>query len=66
MPKILEDAVARIKGRGVPEKNAWAIATSSLQKAGDLKKGSNKPTQQGVSRGQMSRAQRDANPPSKR
>lgn len=66
MPKILEDAVARITARGVPKSNAYAIATSSLQKAGDLKKGSNKPTAQGVQRGQMTRAQRHATPPGKK
>lgn len=66
MPKILEDAVSRIKGRGVPEKSAWPIAVSSMQKAGNIKPGTLKATQQGVQRGQMSRAQREAKPPGKR
>ena len=66
MPKILEDAVARIKGRGVPEKSAWPMAVSSMQKAGNLKPGSLKATSQGVARGQMSRAQREAKPPGKK
>jgi hypothetical protein len=63
MPKILDDAVTKIKARGVPESNAYAIATASLQKAGDLKAGSNQPTKQGVARGQMTEAQRHARPP---
>lgn len=66
MPKILEDAVSRIKARGVPTSNAWAMATSALQKSGSLKPGTNKPTAQGVARGQMTRAQREANPPKKK
>jgi hypothetical protein len=66
MPKILEDAVSRIKGRGVPEKSAWPMAVSAMQKAGNLKPGSLKATQQGAARGQMTRAQRNANPPGKK
>jgi len=63
MPKILDTAVQRIRSRGVPAKSAWPIAVASLQKAGDLKKGSVKATPQGTARGQMTRAQRKANPP---
>jgi hypothetical protein len=57
MPKILEDAVKAIK-KSSPGVNPWAVATSSLQKAGDLKKGTNKATQKGKERGEMTRAQR--------
>ena len=57
MPKILEDAVKAIK-KSSPGVNPWAVATSSLQKAGELKKGTNKPTEKGVKRGEMTRAQR--------
>lgn len=63
MPGLLDKAVTRIKQRGGETKNAWPIAVASLQKAGDLKKGSVKATPKGVSRNQMSRAQRRANPP---
>jgi len=66
MPKILEDAVSRIKGRGVPEKSAWPMAVSAMQKAGNIKPGTLQATKQGVQRGQMSRSQREANPPKKR
>jgi hypothetical protein len=65
MPKILEDAVSRIKARGASAKSAWPIAVSSMQKAGNIKPGSLKATAQGVARGQMTRAQREANPPKK-
>ena len=63
MPGLLDKAVKRIAARGVPTKSAWPIAVKSLQKAGDLKPGSVKATQQGVARNQMTRAQRKANPP---
>jgi hypothetical protein len=62
MPKILEDAVKAIK-KSSPGVNPWAVATSTLQKAGELKKGTNKPTAKGVKRGEMSRAQRHAKKP---
>jgi hypothetical protein len=58
MPKILEEAVKKIKAKGGVD-NPWAVATSSLQKAGDLKKGTNKPTEKGVKRGNMSEKQRE-------
>jgi hypothetical protein len=57
MPKILEDAVKAIK-KTSPGVNPWAVATSTLQKAGELKKGTNKPTVKGVKRGEMTRAER--------
>jgi hypothetical protein len=60
MPKILDDAVRKIKARGVQKANAYAIATNALQKAGDLKKGHNTPTKKGVRRGQMTPAERAA------
>jgi hypothetical protein len=61
MPKILEDAVKAIKQSG-SKGNPWAMATSSLQKAGDLKVGSNEPTKQGIARGKMSRKERHTHP----
>jgi hypothetical protein len=60
MPKILDKAVQKIKARGASESSAYAIATSALQKAGDLKKGTQKATSKGTKRGQMSAAERQA------
>jgi hypothetical protein len=62
MPKILDAAVKRIKAKGHSTSSAYAMATSTLQKAGELKKGHNKPTKLGVKRGQMTRAQRHKHP----
>ena len=64
MPKILDKAVQKIKAQS-PGVNPYAVATASLQKAGDLKKGTNQPTKRGVARGQMTEAQRHAVPPAK-
>ncbi len=44
MPKILEDFVGKLEKQGQARSNAYAIATSSLQKNGYLKKGSQAPT----------------------
>jgi hypothetical protein len=63
MPGLLDKAVDRIKGRGVKASSAWPIAVASLQKAGDLKRGSVKATAKGAARNQMTRAQRQAKPP---
>jgi hypothetical protein len=63
MPPLLDKAVSRIKARGVKTSRAWPIAVASLQKAGDLKKGSLKATKQGTARNAMTRAQRHAKPP---
>lgn len=67
MPKILDEAVKAIRkdSPGVSDSSAYAMATASLQKSGSLKAGTNKPTKQGVERGQMSRAQRERTPPRK-
>jgi hypothetical protein len=61
MPAILEKAVQKIKAKGNVD-NPWAVATASLQRAGDLKKGTNKATKQGALRGKMTSAQRHAKP----
>jgi hypothetical protein len=61
MPKILEDAVKAIK-KSSPNVNPWAVGTAALQKAGELKKGTNQPTKLGVKRGKMSRKERHAHP----
>ena len=62
MPKILDAAVKRIKAKGASTSSAYAMATKTLQKAGELRKGSNKPTKLGVQRGQMTRGQRHKHP----
>jgi hypothetical protein len=62
MPKILDAAVKRIKAKGASTSSAYAMATATLQKAGELRKGSNKPTAKGVKRGQMTRAERHKHP----
>ena len=61
MPKILEDAVKAIR-RTSPHVNPWAVATSTLQKSHELRKGTNQPTKLGVKRGKMSRKERHAHP----
>lgn len=62
MPKILDAAVKRIKAKGHDTSSAYAIATSTLQKAGELRKGHNTPTAKGIKRGKMSRAERHKHP----
>lgn len=62
MPRILDKAVERIKARGASG-NPYAIAVSTLQKSGSLKKGSLEPTKQGTLRGSKSEAWRKAHPP---
>ena len=39
MPKVLEKLVSKLQDEGKPESNAYAIATSALQKQGKLKPG---------------------------
>ena len=56
MPAILDAAVNRLKEQGYSEDRAYAIATSSLQKSGDLKKGTQEPTKEGTQRGRMTKA----------
>jgi hypothetical protein len=60
VPKILDAAVRKIRQRGVAKASAYPIAVSALQKAGDIKKGTLKATAQGVKRGAMSAAAREA------
>lgn len=47
MPKILDDRVKALMRKGMSESRAYAIATSSLQKEGKLKEGTQKPTKKG-------------------
>jgi hypothetical protein len=62
MPKILEDAVNRIRAKGASKSSAYAIATKTLQKAGELKPGTRTATPKGVKRGNMTRAERHSKP----
>lgn len=62
MPKILDATVKQIK-KNSPGVNPFAAATATLQKSGELKPGTNKPTAKGVARGQMSQAQRQKTKP---
>ena len=57
MPAILEDAVKSIMKENPDMKKgaAYAIATSTLQKSGDLKKGTVEATEKGKRRGEMSK-----------
>ena len=47
MPAILEKLKNKIQAKGKPESNAFAIATSALQKQGKMKKGSQQLTPKG-------------------
>lgn len=58
MPKILERLVSQLQAKGKSKQAAYAIATSALQKSGNLKKGSNKATEKGKKRGDMTPAAR--------
>lgn len=58
MPKILERLVGQLQAKGMPKANSYAVATSQLQKAGDLKKGSQQATPKGAKRGAMTPAAR--------
>ena len=58
MPKILERLVSQLKAKGKSESAAYAIATSALQKSGNLKPGSTKATPKGKRRGAMTPGQR--------
>lgn len=58
MPKILERLVGQLQAKGMPKAKAFAVATSQLQKAGDLKKGSQNLTPKGAKRQAMGAAGR--------
>jgi len=48
-----------MKKEGVSRRRAFAIATAGLQKAGDLKSGSQELTEKGRRRNAMTRAERE-------
>ena len=58
MPKILERLVKQLKANGKSTSSAFAIATSALQKSGNLKPGTQEPTAKGIKRGEMTPAAR--------
>lgn len=58
MPAILERLVRQLRAKGKDEHAAYAIATATLQRAGNLKKGTNKATPKGERRGKMTPGQR--------
>jgi len=58
MPKILDRLVKQLKAKGDVD-NPYAVAVSAMQRAGNLKPGTTKPTKQGVRRGNMTPDQRE-------
>ena len=58
MPAILERLVSQLKAKGKSASAAYAIATSVLQKSGNLKKNSTEATAKGKRRGSMTPAAR--------
>lgn len=42
MPKVLDDCVQKVGNKGHSKSSSYAICTSSLQKAGKMKKGKKK------------------------
>ena len=58
MPAILERLVKQLRAKGYPESSAYAIATKTLQKSGNLKKGTQEATAKGKRRGAMTPGER--------
>jgi pyrroline-5-carboxylate reductase len=58
MPKILERLKDQLVAKGMPKSNAYAIATSQLQKHGVLKKGTQDLTPKGTTRNAMTPSER--------
>jgi len=58
MPKILERLVSQLQAKGKSKSQAFAIATSQLQKSGNLKPGTQQATAKGICRGEMSAKER--------
>lgn len=57
-PAILKRLIQQLRKNGKSQAEARAIATSSLQKSGNLKPGSTEATKQGKRRGKMTPAER--------
>jgi hypothetical protein len=66
MPAILERLVSQLQAKGKSKQAAFAIATSALQKSGNLKKGTQEATSKGKRRGAMTPSQRAKDRASKR
>lgn len=66
MPAILERLVSQLRAKGKSKSSAFAIATSALQKSGNLKKGTQEATAKGKKRGSMSPSERAKDRASKR
>lgn len=58
MPKILERLVSQLQAKGMDKSQAYAVATSQQQKAGNLKKGTQELTAKGAKRQAMGAAGR--------
>ena len=58
MPKILDRLVSQLEAKGKDKKAAYAIATSTLQKSGSLKPGTEQLTPKGKQRQEMGAAGR--------
>lgn len=58
MPKILDRLVSQLRAKGMSQSEAIAVATKTLQRAGDLKPGTTQATSKGKQRGAMSPAAR--------
>ncbi|MGZ3581796.1 MAG: hypothetical protein ACXVCO_10105 [Ktedonobacterales bacterium] len=58
MPAILERLVSQLQAKGKDKSSAFAIATSQLQKHGELKKGTQQLTPKGAQRQAMGAAGR--------
>jgi hypothetical protein len=58
VPKILERLVSQLQAKGKSKQAAYAIATSALQRSGNLKPGTQKATAKGIKRGSMTPAER--------
>lgn len=58
MPKLLERLVSQLENKGMAKNKAFAIATSSLQKSGNLKPGTQDLTAKGKKREAMGAAGR--------
>lgn len=58
MPAILDRLVSQLRAKGKSKQAAFAIATSALQKSGNLKKGTTEATAKGKRRGAMTPGER--------
>lgn len=58
MPKLKERLVGQLIAKGMPKSEAFAVAAKTLQRAGDLKPGSDQLTRKGKTRQAMGAAGR--------